>query len=53
MKLVVIGCGRVGASLARNFQSDGWDVTAVPLSSADGQLSAGQTSAVIRRAGRG
>ena len=29
MKLVVIGCGRVGASLARDFQSEGWDVTAV------------------------
>ena len=29
MNLVVIGCGRVGASLAREFQADGWDVTAV------------------------
>jgi trk system potassium uptake protein len=29
MKLVVIGCGRVGASLAREFQADGWEVTAV------------------------
>jgi trk system potassium uptake protein TrkA len=29
MKLVVIGCGRVGASVAREFQADGWDVTAV------------------------
>ena len=29
MKLVVIGCGRVGAALARDFQADGWDVTAV------------------------
>ena len=29
MKLVVIGCGRVGASLARQFRGDGWDVTAV------------------------
>ena len=29
MKLVVIGCGRVGSRLAREFQADGWDVTAV------------------------
>ena len=29
MKLVVIGCGRVGASVAREFQADGWEVTAV------------------------
>jgi trk system potassium uptake protein len=29
VKLVVIGCGRVGASLAREFAADGWDVTAV------------------------
>jgi trk system potassium uptake protein len=29
MKLVVIGCGRVGASLARDFRADGWEVTAV------------------------
>jgi len=29
MKLVVIGCGRVGAALARVFRADGWDVTAV------------------------
>ncbi len=29
VKLVVIGCGRVGASVAREFQEDGWDVTAV------------------------
>ena len=29
MKLVVIGCGRVGASVARQFRADGWDVTAV------------------------
>ena len=29
MKLVVIGCGRVGASVAREFHADGWDVTAV------------------------
>ena len=29
MKLVVIGCGRVGASVARDFLAEGWDVTAV------------------------
>jgi trk system potassium uptake protein TrkA len=29
MKLVVIGCGRVGSAIARNFKADGWDVTAV------------------------
>ncbi len=29
MKLVVIGCGRVGSRIARDFQADGWDVTAV------------------------
>jgi trk system potassium uptake protein TrkA len=29
VKLVVIGCGRVGASVAREFQADGWEVTAV------------------------
>jgi trk system potassium uptake protein TrkA len=29
VKLVVIGCGRVGASVARDFRAEGWDVTAV------------------------
>ena len=29
MKLVVIGCGRVGSTIARRFASEGWDVTAV------------------------
>jgi trk system potassium uptake protein len=29
VKLVVIGCGRVGASVAREFQEGGWEVTAV------------------------
>jgi trk system potassium uptake protein TrkA len=29
MKLVVIGCGRVGSGVARAFSADGWDVTAV------------------------
>ncbi|MCC6559397.1 MAG: DUF11 domain-containing protein [Polyangiaceae bacterium] len=35
-----------GANVAGGRQ--GWDVTAVPLSSADGQLAPGQTSAVMR-----
>jgi trk system potassium uptake protein len=29
VKLVVIGCGRVGSAIARDFGADGWDVTAV------------------------
>jgi len=29
MKLVVIGCGRVGASVARELAAEGWEVTAV------------------------
>src|SRR3990170_8379040 len=29
MKLVVIGCGRVGSGVARALSADGWDVTAV------------------------
>jgi len=29
VKLVVIGCGRVGSRIARDFKADGWDVTAV------------------------
>jgi len=29
VKLVVIGCGRVGAAVARDLAADGWDVTAV------------------------
>jgi trk system potassium uptake protein len=29
MKLVVIGCGRVGSAVARNLADEGWDVTAV------------------------
>jgi trk system potassium uptake protein TrkA len=29
MKMVVIGCGRVGSAVAREFQTDGWDVTAI------------------------
>ncbi len=29
MKLVVIGCGRVGAAVSRELAAEGWDVTAV------------------------
>ena len=29
VKLVVIGCGRVGAAVARDLAEEGWDVTAV------------------------
>ncbi len=29
MKLVVIGCGRVGAAVARGLAEEGWDVTAI------------------------
>jgi trk system potassium uptake protein len=29
MKLIVIGCGRVGSTIAKQFAAEGWDVTAV------------------------
>jgi trk system potassium uptake protein TrkA len=29
MKLLVIGCGRVGSTIAKRFAGEGWDVTAV------------------------
>ncbi|MGL6280265.1 MAG: FAD-dependent oxidoreductase, partial [Gaiella sp.] len=29
MKAVIVGCGRVGASIARQLAGEGWDVTAV------------------------
>ena len=29
MKLVVIGCGRVGSAVARDLAEDGWEVTAI------------------------
>jgi trk/ktr system potassium uptake protein len=29
VKLIVIGCGRVGSTIAKRFSSEGWDVTAV------------------------
>ena len=29
MKLIVIGCGRVGSTVAKQMLADGWDVTAL------------------------
>jgi trk system potassium uptake protein TrkA len=29
VKLIVIGCGRVGSTVAKRFSAEGWDVTAV------------------------
>ena len=29
MKVIVIGCGRVGSAIAKQLDRDGWDVTAV------------------------
>jgi trk system potassium uptake protein TrkA len=29
VKLIVIGCGRVGSTIAKRFAEEGWDVTAV------------------------
>jgi trk system potassium uptake protein len=29
VKLIVIGCGRVGSTIAKRFASEGWDVIAV------------------------
>jgi trk system potassium uptake protein TrkA len=29
VKLIVIGCGRVGSTIAKRFSSEGWDVTAI------------------------
>ena len=29
MKLIVIGCGRVGSNVAKELEAEGWDVTAV------------------------
>ncbi len=62
MKLVVIGCGRVGSRIARDFNADGWDVTAVDekgeaLSRLGSGWSGGfvvghgMDSAILRRAG--
>ncbi len=62
MKAVVIGCGRVGSSVAHQLRRDGWDVVAVDekeeaLSrlgeSWDGGFVVGQAidTSVLRRAG--
>jgi len=62
VKLVVIGCGRVGASVARDFRAEGWDVTAVdekeealarlgPDWSGGFVVGHGMDSAVLRQAG--
>src|SRR6266566_5057051 len=29
MKAIIIGCGRVGSTIAKRFASEGWDVTAI------------------------
>ena len=29
MKLIGLGCGRVGSTIAKRFSSEGWDVTAI------------------------
>jgi trk system potassium uptake protein TrkA len=29
VKLIVIGCGRVGSTVAKRFAAEGWDVTAI------------------------
>ena len=29
MKLIVIGCGRVGSTVAKRFAAEGWEVTAI------------------------
>jgi trk system potassium uptake protein len=29
VKLIVIGCGRVGSTIAKRFAGEGWDVTAI------------------------
>jgi trk system potassium uptake protein len=62
VKLVVIGCGRVGSRVARDFQTEGWDVTVVDeqeeaLSRLGSNWAGGfvvghgMDSAILRRAG--
>ena len=29
MKLIVVGCGRVGSTIAKTFAAEGWDVVAI------------------------
>ncbi len=62
MKAIVIGCGRVGSSIARQLQEEGWEVVAVDeKEEALGRLGEGWTggfvvghgmdTSVLRRAG--
>jgi len=62
MKLVVIGCGRVGSAVAREFRAEGWDVVAVdekeealtrlgPGWSGGFVVGHGMDSEILRRAG--
>ena len=62
MKLIVIGCGRVGSTIAKRFAAEGWDVTAIDeKESALNRLGEdwaggfvvghGMDSAVLRKAG--
>jgi trk system potassium uptake protein TrkA len=49
MKLIVIGCGRVGSTIAKRFASEGWDVTAVDENeSALGRLGENWTGGFVR-----
>ena len=62
VKLVVIGSGRVGSRVARDFQADGWDVTVVdeqeealsrlgPSWAGGFVIGHGMDSSILRRAG--
>ena len=62
MKLVVIGCGRVGAAVSRELAAEGWDVTAVdekeealsrlgPRWSGGFVVGHGMDAAILRKAG--
>ncbi len=62
MKVIVIGCGRVGSSVAHELHSDGWDVVALDEKEEalsrlgehwDGGFVVGQAidTSVLRRAG--
>ena len=62
MKLVVIGCGRVGSAVARDLAEEGWDVTAVdeqeealarlgPRWAGGFIVGHGMDAAILRRAG--
>jgi trk system potassium uptake protein TrkA len=62
VKLVVIGCGRVGSAVARDLADEGWDVTAVdeqeealtrlgPRWAGEFIVGHGMDSAILQRAG--